>query len=467
MFKKLAFGLLVLVLGAFAYVYISYGSLARAGTGYAAKNLCSGYFLSGFDPEDVKEQALIGASELLERVSYKVDTQARTVTTNLYGLFERRAVFTPGIGCTLLSSGEKVVEMPVTALPPLAVSEALAWPMGSASPNRSERFDDLLDIAFAEDSPGQPKNTKAIVVIHQGDLIAEKYADGVTPETPLIGWSMAKSVTALLVGILVGDEALDTSAPANVPQWQSQPDDPRAAITLDHLLRMSSGLEFNETYEAQTDVTEMLSNQADTAAFAASKPLIGPPDTIWSYSSGTTNIISGIVRRTVGDTLQDYYTFSQSRLFRPLSIHSATYESDRSGNFIGSSYLYASARDWARLGLFTLQDGVWNGERLLPEGWVEYLVTPTSTTDGNEYGAHFWLNRNPVDLDRPRIFPSLPADAYNMGGFQGQMVLVIPSEALIITRFGFTPAGNEGVEALAAALIDRLRTQTRAQPEEN
>lgn len=465
MLKKLAAGVLVLILGAFAYVYFSYGSLARAGTGYAAKNLCSGYFLSGFSPEDIKQQALIGASETLAHVSYNVDPEARSVTASLFGLFKRRAIFTPGIGCTLLSSGEKDVTMPVTVLPALEVSETLAWPMGRATPDRSDRFDDLVNAAFDDDNPAQPKNTKAIVVIHDGKLIAEKYADGVSSETPLIGWSMGKSVTALMVGLLVGDGALTPSAPANVPQWQSQPDDPRAAITLDQLLRMSSGLEFNETYEAQTDVTEMLSNQADTAGFAASKPLIGPPDTIWSYSSGTTNIISGIVRRTVGDTLQDYYAFSQNRLFRPLGIRTAIYEADRSGNFIGSSYIYASARDWARLGQFTLQDGVWDGQRLLPEGWVDYLVSPTPTADGNQYGAQFWLNRDPTDPDRQRSFPNLPADAYFMNGFQGQIVLVIPSEDLLIARFGFSPAQNHGVEALAANLIDRLRTEASAQPE--
>ena len=457
MLKKLAAAVLVLVLGAFAYVYFSYGGLARAGTGYAAKNLCSGYFLSGFAPEDIKQQALIGASETLAHVSYTIDEETRSVTTSLFGVFKRRAMFTPGIGCTLLSPGERSADMSVQAFPDLEVDDTIAWPMGSAVPDRSDRFDDLLDLAFAEDAPGQMKNTKAIVVIHDGKLIAEKYADGVASDTPLIGWSMGKSVTALMVGLLAGDEVLVPSAPANVPQWQSQPDDPRAAITLDQLLRMSSGLEFNETYDAQTDVTEMLSNQADTAAFAAAKPLIGPPDTIWSYSSGTTNIISGIVRRTVGDTLQDYYAFSQTRLFRPLGIRTATYEADRSGNFIGSSYLYASARDWARLGQFTLQDGVWNGQRLLPEGWVDYLVSPTSTTDGNEYGAQFWLNRDPTNPDRQRAFPSLPVDAYFMNGFQGQIVLIIPSENLVIARFGFSPAQNHGVETLAANLIDQLR----------
>ncbi len=456
MFKKVAIGSLVLVLGVVAYAYYSYGSLLRGGSGYAAKNLCSGYFLSGFAPETVKQEALIGASDTLANISYDLDTEGQSVTTKLYGLFERRAQYTPGIGCTLLSPGEKAVDMHVTALPALELSGQVAWPLGSAAPDLTSQYDDLLDAAFAEDNPVEPKNTKAIVIIHDGKLVAERYADGVTIETPLIGWSMAKSVTAFLVGLLVEDGALLPKAAANVPQWQVDADDPRGAITLDQLLRMSSALEFNETYEVATDVTQMLSNEADTAAFAASKPLLGPPDSIWSYSSGTTNIVSGIVRRTVGDTLQDYYTFSQERLFRPLGIRTATYEADRSGNFIGSSYLYASARDWARLGQFSLQNGVWNGQRLLPENWITYLITPTPSSPGNEYGAHVWLNRNPNDPSKSRLFPTLPEDMYYFGGYQGQMVVVIPSEDLIITRFGFTPARNHGVEELAAAVIERL-----------
>ena len=275
---------------------------------------------------------------------------------------------------------------------------------------------------------------------------------------------MAKSVTAFITGILVKDGKLDPMAPAPVPQWREKEDDPRAAITLDQLLRMSSGLKFNETYSANTDVTQMLSNEEDAGGFAASMPLEGEPDTIWSYSSGTTNIIAGINRRAVGDTLQAAYEHSQRRLFRPLGVRSAVIETDANGTFIGSSYMYASARDWARLGQLCLQDGVWEGERILPEGWIEYVTTPTKTEPLNMYGAQFWLNRNPNDPEAKRLFPSLPEDAYYFGGFQGQRVLVIPSKDLVITRFGFTPNGNDGVEELAAAVIAQLE-QEAAQEE--
>lgn len=456
MLKKIAIGVVAMVLLGAAYAYIAYGSVARAGTGYAAKNLCSGYYLSGFAPEDVQDQALRGASELLSQVSYAIDEEDQRVSTSLYGLFERHAIFTQGIGCTLLPSGEEDAEMPVTALPALAISGEEAWPLGSATPDVTGEFDALLEEAFVEEDPERPRYTKAIVVAHQGRIVAEKYAEGVSSDTPLIGWSMTKSVTALTAGLLVKDGVLDVAAPAAVPQWQEQADDPRAAITLDQLLRMSSGLAFQETYSAATDVTQMLSNENDAGGFAASMPLDGPPDTIWSYSSGTTNIISGIIRRSLGDTLQGAYDYSQERLFRPLNIRTATIETDRNGTFIGSSYMYASARDWARLGQFCLQDGVWNGERLLPEGWVEYLVTPTETAEANLYGAQVWLNQDPTDPGQKRLFPSLPTDAYYMGGYQGQIVLVIPSQDLVITRFGFTPGENTGVEEMAAKIIAQL-----------
>ncbi|MEO0882597.1 MAG: serine hydrolase [Pseudomonadota bacterium] len=458
MLKKIAIGAGAILLGGMAYLYLTYGSIARGGSGYAAKNICSGYFLSGFSPEVMKDQALKGASSLLADVSHTLDVEKQQVTTRLYGMFERRAIYTPGIGCTLLPSGEKDAVMPVTTLPEVTLSDALAWPYGSAAPDLTTRFDVLLDEAFAENDAERPRDTKAIVVIHDGKLIAEKYADGVSRDTPLIGWSMAKSVTALLTGILVNDGVLTVGAQAPVPQWQETDDDPRAEITLDQLLRMSSGLEFEETYSAATDVTHMLSNEPDAAAFAAAKPLIGPPDTIWSYSSGTTNIISAIIRRSVGDTLQNYYTFSQERLFRPLGIRTATFEADRSGNFVGSSYLYASARDWARLGQFCLQNGDWNGEQFLPDDWMRYVTTPTSTTDSNIYGAQFWLNRNPDDPNAQRAFPNLPEDAYYMSGYQGQVVLVVPSEDLVIARFGFTPGRNHGVADLAAGIIVQLNS---------
>ena len=465
MFKKIALGLLALLLVGVGFAYVSYGSVGRAGSGYAAKNLCSGYFLSGFPLDVIQEEALVGASDLLANISYTLDEDNRRVTTRFFGLFERTAVFTPGVGCTLIPPGEETSSIEVQALPALPRAADKPWPQGTAPVATNAAVQSIIDTGFVEDDPAGPLNTKAIAVVHKGELIAERYAPGVTAQTPLLGWSMSKSVTALLVGLLVQDGKLEVMAPADVPQWQETPDDPRAAITLDQLMRMSSGLEFVETYSAATDVTQMLSLESDAAGFAASKPLEFAPDTNWSYSSGTTNIISGIVRRATGGSVQEAYAYSQNRLFRPLQIATATIEPDPSGTFIGSSYTYASARDWARLGQLVLQDGVWEGERLLPKGWVDYLTTPTKTASWNLYGAQVWLNRDPDDPERGRLFPALPPDAYYFGGFQGQIVLVIPSADLVITRFGFTPAENTKIEDIAAQIIAELASGADASEE--
>ena len=456
--KKFLLAILLVIVAGLTFMLNQYVPVLKGASGYAAKNICSGYFISGYAPELIKTEALEGAAPVLSNISYTIDEENRQVDAKMYGLFKRRAAYTEGIGCTLYPSGVKNLKMPVTPVPDVALADQVPWPLGRAAPAKSDRFDAVLDKAFAEATPDDPRRTKAVVIIHKGELVAERYVAGVGPETPLLGWSMAKSVTGLMAGILAGDGKLDITAPADVPQWQKKPGDPRAAITLDQLLRMSSGLEFNETYSTQSDVTQMLSNEADAGGFAAGKPLEAEPDTVWSYSSGTTNIISGILKRATGGTLQDYYSFAQARLFQPLGITSAIFESDAAGTFISSSYFYASARDWARLGQLCLQDGIWNGERLLPAGWASYLITPTSANPDNVYGAHFWLNRQPDDPDKERLWPDLPADTSYMGGFQGQFVLMIPSQELVIVRLGFTPGENFGATELTQGVIAVLDT---------
>lgn len=189
-------------------------------------------------------------------------------------------------------------------------------------------------------------------------------------------------------------------------------------------------------------------------------PLEWVPDTKWSYSSGTTNIVAGILKKASGGSLQSHYDYVQDRLFGPLGISSAILETDANGTFIGSSYSYLSARDWALLGQFCLQNGAWNDEQLLPQNWITYVTTPTLTNPGNDYGAHFWLNAVPVDESQPQAWATLPADAYFMSGFQGQFVAVIPSSDLVVVRLGFTSGRDDGVEDLirgAIALVEQNR----------
>jgi len=262
-----------------------------------------------------------------------------------------------------------------------------------------------------------------------------------------------------LVGILVGQGSLDLAAPAYVPEWQgvaedagftfgfaspsppaplpqgegSKNDDPRRAITLDQLMRMVSGLEFSEeSGKPLGDVTRMLMREADAAAYAASKPLQAMPGTRWAYASGTTNIISRLIRAKLGDA--EYHRFPRMALFGPLGMSSAVLETDPSGTFVGSSFLYATARDWARLGQLYLQDGVWEGRRILPDGWVAYSARPTAD---KRYGAHFWLDiqaeHESSDPEKP-----LPEDAFHAMGYEGQCVSIIPSKRLVVVRLGLT-----------------------------
>jgi len=455
--KKLIFALGAIVVIAVLYGFYYFSPILNAGSGFSAKNICSGHFLSGMSGQQIVDEALIPASAVLSNTRFSIDETNRWVDASLFGLFERRAVYSDGTGCTLLQAGQPQAPAKVKTAVSNHQNPALRWPEGSApvAPNRWLQV--VVEKAFAELDPEHKRNTKAVVVIHKGELVAEQYAVGVDAGTPLIGWSMSKSVTNLLVGLLVQDGRLSPDQAAPVPQWHKDAGDPRAAITIDQLLRMSSGLVFDEEYGLYSDVTRMLSAEADAGDFAASKSLLTEPDSLWSYSSGTSNILSGIIRRAIGGDLQHYYDFAQQRLFLPLGISSASIETDHSGTFIGSSYMYASARDWARLGQFCLQGGQWRGQQLLPGDWLRYSTTPTPTNPKNNYGAHFWLNADPVDKHQHRTWPSLPADTFSMNGFQGQRVVIVPSMDLVVVRLGFSGGKKRGIEQLVAGLIDAIK----------
>ena len=297
----------------------------------------------------------------------------------------------------------------------------------------------LLDRVFDEDGP--LALTYAVVVVHGGRVVAERYAGAlehfdrpptpVTADTPLLSWSMAKSVLHAVVGLLVGDGLLDLDAPAAVPEW-ADPGDPRHAITLRQLLAMRDGLDFAEDYvdDRVSDVMQMLwgQGQADMAHFAADRPLVAAPGTRFNYSSGTSNVISGVVARTVGPG-EPYARFLHTRLFGPVGMRSAEPEFDPAGTFVASSFLYATARDWARFGLLYLRDGVWEGVRVLPEGWVDYGRTWTSVDpdDGCPYGAH-WYG---VAGDSRGVFRA--------AGYEGQSITICPELDLVVVRLGKTP----------------------------
>jgi CubicO group peptidase (beta-lactamase class C family) len=445
--KRTLVFLLLILCGAVAAAGWLLAKALPIGTGYAAKYICSAVFVSGRDDRSVFAEDVKPVNPLAALVSYRVDRQGRAVVADAYGAFESKAVFREGCGCTLVTgrteeelrhqpiAARKIRESAIDDLPwPAAPQEIAASLPAGIDPVKLKQ---ALEAAFAEESPANPKKTRAVVVVYDGRIVAERYAPGFNAGMPLLGWSMAKSVTSALVGVLVRQGKLDLKRPAPVPEWQA-PGDPRGAITLDQLMRMSSGLQFDEVYLPLYDATYMLYGSADFGAYAAAKPPAGTPDSIWNYSSGTANIIARIVRQSVEQDTPDTYDFLRRELFDKIGMSSAVIEPDPSGTFVGSSYALATPRDWARFGLLYLQDGVWRGERLLPEGWVRYTVTPTAQAPRGEYGAMFWLNAGAPADPAVRLWPSAPRDAYAAQGFQEQKLIVIPSRKLVLVRFGAT-----------------------------
>ena len=274
-------------------------------------------------------------------------------------------------------------------------------------------------------------------------------------------WDPQRGVGLLAATISTGGCSagfLRLKDPAPVPEWRS-PQDPRAAITLDELMRMSSGLRFKEDYKnPRSDAIRMLLAEPDAGAYAAGKPLDVPPNSRWSYSSGTTNIISRIVRQSVGGSLSDYFAFAHRALFDRVGMASAVIEPDASGTFVGSSFMYATPRDWARFGLLYLNDGMWKNERILPEGWVKYSTTPTPNAPKGEYGAQFWLNAGRSGQPEDRWMPKVPPDMYSLRGFEGQYVSIIPSKKLVIVRLGLSVAEKAwDQEQFIADVIEALK----------
>lgn len=415
--------------------------LGAIGTAYKAKVVCSGVFVSQRDVGSLLDTDL-SADDLaiLRYVDVQVDRESREVTAALFGLVGRKAAYREGQGCVVVHGEAANPATPRAVGSPersrdQTVVDTLATRDGLPPALDQSRLDAALEWAFSEPDPASLRRTRAVVLVHKGRIVGERYARGFTKDTPLLGWSMTKGVINALVGVLVkeGKIALDDAVP--VPEWRGS-SDPRRKITFDHLLRMTSGLQFKEDYSNPlADVTYMLLGVPDMAAYAAAKPVEAEPGARWSYSSGTTNIIAYAIRQVVGDS--SYLEFPRRALFDRLGMTSALMETDAAGTFVGSSFMYATARDWARLGLLYLYDGVWSGQRVLPEGWVAYTRSPAPNVPDPQYGAHVWL-QVPKEYRCGSTGRSLPADTFHAIGHEGQFVTIIPSRELVLVRLGFT-----------------------------
>ncbi|MGA1789909.1 MAG: serine hydrolase domain-containing protein [bacterium] len=438
---------ILIVLVSFGVYYLQ--RMALIGTAYKAKLLCSGVFISGRTPDSLSNRdLLVDDLSVLRLIHADVDYNERSVTASLFGLCKRKAIFREGLGSTLVidSSEDQIRQQknPFQGVDQKAFkkqthpSDWLQSAVELPAEIDSVKFGKVIEDAFSEPDPKRVRRTRAVVVVYKGQIIAERYAEGFSSDTPLLGWSMTKSVINALVGILVMQGKLSLEDQDLLPEWRKT-EAPGREITMDQLLRMKSGLRFSEDYSNPfRDAIFMLLGTGDSAAYAASKPPEAKPGSRWVYSSGTTNIISRIIRDTFDGKESEYLSFPRRALFGPIGMHSAVIEPDASGTFVGSSFMYATARDWARFGLLYLQDGIWKGERILPEGWVQYSTSPTPESQDGCYGAHFWLKVPDSFRGDSSPAPSLPQDMFMAAGHEGQFITIIPSRDLVVVRLGLS-----------------------------
>jgi CubicO group peptidase (beta-lactamase class C family) len=380
------------VLAVAAVLYERPDRLIRIASGSVSQLLCSKTFVSGLDPAEIYAQDLrpeAGMGLIDWALRYDVDHARKQVRTTVFGMFESRASYREGFGCALQFAVTPAV---ATGKPSTKTDNASSLLPDIAGPEPVVANDPVLtrtlDQAFAEYPSGPRRWTQAVVIVHGGRVIAERYAPGYGFDTPLLSHSIAKSVINALVGILVGQGKVSVSGSVPAPSWHQAQGDPRANVTVDELLRMDSGLPLDEGGRPRL-AQQMWFTEGDTATFAEHVQLATAPGTAWAYSNLGYALLSRAVRNAIGNTPGDIAAFAQRELFAPLGMRHAVIEFDNAGTPSGSNAMFATARDWARFGMLYLNDGMVGGRRILPEGWVVYSTRPTLNTG---YGAGFWLN---------------------------------------------------------------------------
>jgi CubicO group peptidase (beta-lactamase class C family) len=441
----------------------SLGRQLGTGAAMAAKQLCSLVFVSGLEPDRARalyiDPLLRGGDSVIRT---DVDRDDPAVEASIPGLLRRRAVHREGYGCTLVQDEERGLE-------PLSRPYRPSRPMHIDREHRraafdAQRLEAALDHAFHRDPDAEPIHTLAAVILHDGVLVAERYAEGITSETRLPGWSMTKSVAATWAGVLAYQGLLDVHAPGTIREWRDSPD-PRSRISLDHLLRMTSGLAIEETADRGDGLdpnSVMLYHEPDAAHFAATRMLAHEPGSHFEYMSGSFVLATRVVQDAIGGDPSAAADFLHENLFGPLGMHSAILETDQAGTFLGSSHMLATARDWARFGQLYLDRGVAGGHRIFAQDWLRYVTTPTPASLSEirhdvfwepgraAYGAGFWLYG-------PAAHGGLPEDSFDANGFQGQYLHVIPSKSLVVVRLGATSFRDYDHDRLPREVIEALR----------
>ncbi|MBT8185015.1 MAG: beta-lactamase family protein [Eudoraea sp.] len=445
--KRILLVLLLLIIGIATYNYPKLNIIS----GYAAKNMASNIFIANRSPAGITEND--NNVPLIKLAETEVQKGEKAVTAEVFGLMERKAVYRQGLGCVLLNNDASVE---VKKLQPgrfkTANSSAFPYGSGVAKDTVFSNIDYGLLQATVERAFEQPEKqkTRTVLVMYKDHIIAEEYGEGITRDTPILGWSMTKSVLATLFGILEFQKRLnvETYKPFELHSiGNSKEGDSKNSITLNHLLRMQSGLAWDEDYSSISDVTKMLFLEADMTIAQGKKSVIAAPGEIWNYSSGTSNFLSGILRKEL-KSYREYLDFPYRELIDRIGMHSMLIEADINGNYVGSSYGWATTRDWAKFGLLYLHRGEWNGERIFAPEWADYVSSPTAHSEGT-YGAHFWLNAKGK-------YPGVPTDLFSANGYQGQYVFIIPSKELVIVRTGLAEPPDFDLNNFLKGITDAI-----------
>lgn len=404
-------------------------------SGYSAKNMASSVFIGNRSVEftDINDNNFAP----VHLAEDEVNMDEKSAVASVFGLNQRKAIYRDGLGSVLINDDFDITA-PYAKPKRTIFKTNLPFPYGNL-PQKDTTFNDVdynkikASVATLFDKEGESiKKTRAVIVLYKDQIIEEKYAEGYDKNSVLLGWSMTKSILATNFGVLQKQGKININDKAPIREWQN---DDRKEITINNLLQMNCGLAWDEDYGSISDATTMLYLDEDMTKPQIFKKAIHKPNEFWYYSSGVSNLLSGILRQQF-DSYQEYLDFPYREFIDKIGMHSMLLETDMAGNYVGSSYAWGTPRDWAKFGLLYLHKGNWNGEQIFNPEWVDYVTTPTPTSEGN-YGGHFWLNSG-------GFYPDAPRDMYSANGFQGQRVFIIPSKDLVIVRFGFI--GDAGVD---------------------
>ena len=447
--KKLLKVLLLLITIGTVYFYLTLYPKLDIVSGFSAKSVASHLFIAKRSQKQTEAED--NDVKSIRLAKNKIHLKEKSVTSSALGLKKRKAVYKEGLGVILLPHGKEneAITIP-TPNRNFKLSEK-PFPYGDAK-QKDTVFGNIdykkleKTVLNAFDKKGESKKrTRAVLVIYKDQIIAEHYKNGFDKNSVLLGWSMTKSITSAVIGLLEKQGKVRLNQTHLFKEWEK---DNRKNISLKNLLNMNSGLAWDESYDKISDVTKMLFLAEDMPSVQLHKKLVGKPNESWNYSSGTTNLLSAFIKKQF-KTEQEYLDFWYRELIDKIGMHSMIIEPDFKGNLVGSSYGWATARDWAKFGLLYLHNGNWNGEQILNKSWVDFTKEPTNTSNGR-YGGHFWLNAG-------GIYPDVPRDLFSCNGYQGQRVFIIPSKNLVVVKFGLVEGKNFDVNSFLREIVESIK----------